>query len=482
MEGGAAYVIYGASGGPSTDLGDALYLAGEIAGDHFGWSVTDAGEFLGGNEDCVAVGAPDNGLHFGDSAGVVYVFEGALSPLNPNATYDLLAGVGAAAKPFSRYGAVVRGIGDWDGDNIPDLAVGAPLCNEAGSEAGRVEIIFGDSSPATTGDRYVNGETGGDHFGYALARVWDVTGSGNDDLLIGAPGNNAAATAAGRSYLYLGGSSSYNDAASLTVIAVEPLLPGTAAADEFGFAVAGAGDFDGDGELDYAIAAPIGNAGSTTPSGYVYLVPSSGSAVPNFLSGWQATWRDDATVQLSFNLSVFSSQVASVEIIRHDSDSRTVWHGPAVDADLTDPGCLVAVGSTFSFIDTPDPRTAPHYTLTVTTTDGAEIALTNLDGPGDFAGNLPSATLALDAAWPNPFNPTTSIRFRVPTGQTATCVVTDLRGRQVRTLFSDVGDGQWLTVVWNGLLDNGRPAGSGVYLIRLSTGDTTLSGRVVLAK
>ena len=46
-----------------------LVLLGEVAGDHFGWSVTDCGRFTGENADCVAVGAPLNGSHSGLESG-----------------------------------------------------------------------------------------------------------------------------------------------------------------------------------------------------------------------------------------------------------------------------------------------------------------------------------------------------------------------------------------------------------------------------
>lgn len=482
MEGGAAYVIYGASGGPSTDLGDALYLTGEVAGDHFGWAVTQVGTFFDGNEDCVAVGAPDNDSHFGADAGVVYVFEGDLPPGGPNATYDLLANVGGTSKPGSRYGFALKGGGDFNGDNTPDLAIGAPMNNEGGTESGRVEVIFGDSNPSLTGDRYANGETGYDHFGYAVGQIWEGSGFTHDSLIIGAPHQSSDGANSGRAYIYVGGSGSYQDAGSLTVIDVTPLLPGNQGGDEFGLAVCGAGDFDGDGIFDFAVGAPNGNSATTTPSGYVYLGLTSGNAVSSYLSGWTSVWQDDATVQLTFNLAPVGTGVASVEIIRDADGRQTVWDGAPVTADLTEPGRLVAVGRSFSFIDSPDPRSAPTYSLKVRTTDGGEVTLVDLAGPGDFTGPLPAVRLALDAPWPNPFNPTTRIRFRVPAGQAAACLITDLRGRQVRTLFSGEGDGTWRTEIWNGRTDDGRPVASGVYLVRLTGGGEVRGGRVVLAK
>ena len=70
----------------------------------------------------------------------------------------------------------MRGCGDFDGDNTPDLAYGAPAYSGG---TGRVQIVFGDGNPSSTGDRYVNGETGDDRFG------WSVEVSG-DTIVVGA--------------------------------------------------------------------------------------------------------------------------------------------------------------------------------------------------------------------------------------------------------------------------------------------------------
>ena len=105
---GFAYVIFGDNGGVSTDLGDALKLTGDFSADGFGWSVTDAGNFLGG-DDCVAVGAPKNDSRWGLNAGAVYVYEGGGSPNN---VVDHVIGCGGTAAG-SQYGFAVRGVGDW---------------------------------------------------------------------------------------------------------------------------------------------------------------------------------------------------------------------------------------------------------------------------------------------------------------------------------------------------------------------------------
>ena len=490
MANGAAFVIFGANGGPSTDLADALTLSGEIAGDHFGWSVTDAGNFLGTANDCVAVGAPDN-----LSAGAAYVFEGDVFPGSPDATFDLKILNGAAAAPNSKYGAAVRGIGRWDNDGYDDLAIGAPDCNQSAATAGRVEIVFGGSSPAATGDRYVNGETSTDNLGFSLARVGDVLGSGSDDLLIGAPGYDGDGSDGGRAYLFAGGSSSTNDAGNLTVLAVDPLNGGAAADDMFGYAVASAGLFDDDATQDYAVAAPGGNIGNDATAGYCWVADSGGTVVAAFLSQWEAAWTPAGGVMLNFALSLPASQITGLSLERlvlaEDGSlvsNLVVWSGEANLPGSSDlGGGLSFDGSGFTFLDNEAlPGSAYQggllYRLTVTDNQGQNITLDTLVGPGQFDGTLPGITLTMDPAWPNPFNPLVSVRFRAPGDGRAVCRVTDLRGRQVATLYTGAGQGQWRTVTWDGKSDSGAQAASGVYLIRLESAGQTAVRRVVLAK
>lgn len=99
---------------------------------------------------------------------------------------------------------------------------------------------------------------------------------------------------------------------------------------------------------------------------------------------------------------------------------------------------------------------------------------------GDEA--LPQAS-GLTACFPNPFNPTTTIRYALAKDADVEMVVYDLTGRRVRTLLAsqqvEAGPHE---VVWRGLDDDGRAASAGVYLCRLRIGDAVDSLRMTLIK
>jgi hypothetical protein len=86
-------------------------------------------------------------------------------------------------------------------------------------------------------------------------------------------------------------------------------------------------------------------------------------------------------------------------------------------------------------------------------------------------------------SYPNPFNPTTSIRFEIRSPANVEIEVWDLMGRKVRTLMEQTPyEPGTYQVPWNGTDDEGRPVASGVYLYQIKAGSEIGVGRMVLLK
>ena len=69
---------------------------------------------------------------------------------------------------------------------------------------------------------------------------------------------------------------------------------------------------------------------------------------------------------------------------------------------------------------------------------------------------------------PNPFNPTTAIKFFIPNSSDVTIKIYDMLGREVTTLINNQTEAGYHIVYWNGRDSYGRDAASGVYLYRLT--------------
>jgi len=101
----------------------------------------------------------------------------------------------------------------------------------------------------------------------------------------------------------------------------------------------------------------------------------------------------------------------------------------------------------------------------------------DLDGSSEFHADLvfvsslsPPASASLDGNTPNPFNPSTTIRFVLPAAAPVELTVFNLRGERVRRLVA----GETLewgphARLWDGLDDEGSPVASGVYICQLAT-------------
>ena len=141
----------------------------------------------------------------------------------------------------------------------------------------------------------------------------------------------------------------------------------------------------------------------------------------------------------------------------------------------------------------------------ITAGQNAAPALADLDGDGDldltignYAGTFnyyrnlgpPTATPDADvvanelalAAYPNPFNPSTTLRFRLSTPATVLLAIYDPAGRQVRTLtVGNLPAGDHV-VSWDGRDEHGTLLSSGVYFGRLRAGRDMRATKLVFVK
>ena len=103
-------------------------------------------------------------------------------------------------------------------------------------------------------------------------------------------------------------------------------------------------------------------------------------------------------------------------------------------------------------------------------------------GPPTSVGDAVPGAFALSQNVPNPFNPTTTISFTVPTAGQISLSIYSPTGQLVRTLVDGSVDSGQHSIVWDGTDLTGRPAASGVYVYRLTGDQRTITKRMVLVK
>lgn len=249
-------------------------LDGEHKGDFLGFSVANAGDINGDGIDDVMLGAPRYDRKVGNriynNAGLVVVYSGkwAAQPILLHSFLGETAG--------DQFGSAVAGMGDVNGDGVPDLIVGAPKADVTGNNGKKrqdagIAVVF---SGADGSELFrIQGEAAGDNLGNVVSFAKDdiATGS-NDRIIAGAwkadrvdPNTGKKIKDAGAVYLY-----SKNN----TLI---HKFEGEDKGDLFGFSVASNDvDLNSDGKADLIIGAygadAVGDTGKKRQdAGRVYV-------------------------------------------------------------------------------------------------------------------------------------------------------------------------------------------------------------------
>jgi hypothetical protein len=93
-----------------------------------------------------------------------------------------------------------------------------------------------------------------------------------------------------------------------------------------------------------------------------------------------------------------------------------------------------------------------------------------------------SAPLRLLGAHPNPFNPSTEIRYELSRESTIRLAVFDLEGRRVKLLLDEKRPAGAASVIWDGRDDQGRHLTSGIYLLKLMGPGSVETTKLVMLK
>ncbi len=133
------------------------------------------------------------------------------------------------------------------------------------------------------------------------------------------------------------------------------------------------------------------------------------------------------------------------------------------------------------------PSTTYHYRLVASNSGGTsnngndQTFITTGTVAIDDKHYMP-LSYALKPAYPNPFNPGTSIGFALPKATRITLIVYDIWGREVyRLVDSFFGPGNY-KVEWQGIHENGQECSTGIYVARMVTPGFTSSTKMVLMK
>jgi hypothetical protein len=232
---------------------------------------------------------------------------------------------------LAEFGFSAATAGDVNGDGYSDVIVGAFLFDNGQSNEGRVFVYPG----AATGLSFVaswttESDQANAQFGHAVATAGDVNGDGFSDVIVGARRFDNSETDEGRAFVYHGSASGLS------------LTPNWSAESDqanalFGFAVATAGDVNGDGFSDVIVGARSYDNGETDEGrAFVYHGSASGlSPTANWTAeGGQASAGLGYSVMTAgdVNADGFSDVIVGATFFDNDQSNEgraLVYHGSA---------------------------------------------------------------------------------------------------------------------------------------------------------
>ncbi|MEZ5845078.1 MAG: Ig-like domain-containing protein [Hyphomicrobiaceae bacterium] len=272
---GEAYVVFG---GPTLGASGAVQLSAlngnsgfkivgigdtSTTGDAFtGASVANAGDINNDGFDDIVVGASRRAGDENSDDGYAYVIYGAanFAATVDLATLDVGSGRVLTAGPnfvgAEQFGYAVAGIGDFTGDGIDDLAVGAPTDRTNGSNGtnGRVWVFAEGGENSRSFEGTLNASIGS-----GVAGAGDFNGDGTPDIVIGAWTDSGFASQSGAAYVVYGGGAAQGELDELGASA-GMIIYSTTPSQRLGQSVASAGDVNGDGLGDVIIGALNGDS------------------------------------------------------------------------------------------------------------------------------------------------------------------------------------------------------------------------------
>jgi len=184
--------------------------------------------------------------------------------------------IGGFLDPSDLFGSSITGIGDFDGDGVLDMMVGAEGDDDGGQQTGAVYLIYLKSDGTVKSFQKISSTKGGftgnlhdfaSSFGSSVTNIGDLNGDGVKDIAVGAFQDDETGIEKGAVWIIF-----LNNDGTVKAHSKIPFTGGTyESRDWFGRAVTNLGDLDGDRINDLAVGVERHNDGGSG-AGAIYIL------------------------------------------------------------------------------------------------------------------------------------------------------------------------------------------------------------------
>jgi len=110
------------------------------------------------------------------------------------------------------------------------------------------------------------------------------------------------------------------------------------------------------------------------------------------------------------------------------------------------------------------------------------VRMGRIESEDNFENGLIPESFTMYPAYPNPFNPVTTIKYDLPQDSEINFTVYNIMGQEVKKLTDGIKPAGVNTIRWNGTNRHNETVSSGMYLVRLTTPKSVLTQKIVLMK
>jgi len=354
-----------------------------------GYSISTAGDINGDGRNDILIGAPAANLN-----GEVYVIYGTEKPLGTiDFSLPLDPEIGFTLRgnlERGRLGTSVSNAGDFNDDGIDDIIVSAPSANLS---AGVVYVIYGSKTRKSDllldleldpNDGFVIFGNYGESLGKDVDEAGDVNGDGISDVIVGSSDFNFQQ---GKAYVIYGskGNQQGNIYTESFDLSQGFWLTGTLYS-QFGKAVSGAGDLNGDGIGDIVVGAPNTRIG-TLYCGKAYVIFGSQTSLSNKDFNTQTLNSNEGFSIQGTSMSSLGISVSGVGDINNDGFEDLVIGASKTNNAQGQVYVIFGGNETFPSIDLTKDQISPSQGFTISPSVDMKPIGAAVNAAGDFNGD-----------------------------------------------------------------------------------------------